>query len=90
MAFVANRAHHAEIGGRTPGSMPALASCLAEEGVVLAPTLLFEGGANRFSVVEELFRSAAYPSRMLAAPLAEAGVGTHAGRGAGARRASGS
>ena len=40
-AFVANRAHHAEIGGRTPGSMPASACSLEEEGVVLSPELLF-------------------------------------------------
>jgi len=30
LAFVANRAHHAEIGGKTPGSMPPDARCLAE------------------------------------------------------------
>jgi len=39
--------------------------------VVLKPTLLFEGGVNRFSVVEELFRSASYPSRMLSDNLAD-------------------
>ena len=38
IAFVANRAHHAEIGGQTPGSMPPNATCLAQEGVVIAPT----------------------------------------------------
>ena len=38
LAFVANRAHHAEIGGKTPGSMPPDARCLAEEGVVIPPT----------------------------------------------------
>ncbi|MGH8245609.1 MAG: hydantoinase B/oxoprolinase family protein, partial [Gammaproteobacteria bacterium] len=37
--FVANRAHFADIGGATPGSMP-LARRLEEEGMVIAPTLL--------------------------------------------------
>ena len=38
--FTANRAHHAEIGGITPGSMPPAAACLAEEGVVIPPLRL--------------------------------------------------
>lgn len=37
VGFVANRAHHAEIGGKTPGSMPPDATCLAEEGIVIRP-----------------------------------------------------
>lgn len=32
--FVANRGHHADVGGRVPGSMPAFSSSLEEEGVV--------------------------------------------------------
>lgn len=63
IGFVANRAHHAEIGGQTPGSMPAAATCLEEEGVVLEPILLFDGGESRFDVVEGRFHAAAYPSR---------------------------
>jgi len=42
-AFVANRAHHADIGASSPGSMP-LATRLDEEGVVIPPTLLMEKG----------------------------------------------
>ncbi len=71
IAFVANRAHHAEIGGRTPGSMPAAATSLEEEGVVLDPILLFEEGKSRFHEVEAIFRSARYPSRMLSDNLAD-------------------
>ena len=70
-AFVANRAHHAEIGGRTPGSMPASACSLEEEGVVLSPALLFDAGKSRFHVIEEIFRSSRYPSRMLDDNLAD-------------------
>ncbi len=39
LAFVANRAHHADIGCARPGSMP-LARTLADEGLVLSPRLL--------------------------------------------------
>jgi N-methylhydantoinase B len=35
--FAASRAHHADIGGPTPGGMPAFSRTLEEEGVVIAP-----------------------------------------------------
>jgi len=38
LGFAASRAHHADIGGRTPGGMPALSVTLEEEGVVIPPT----------------------------------------------------
>lgn len=37
--FVANRAHHADIGATTPGSMP-LARTLEEEGLIISPVLI--------------------------------------------------
>ncbi|PCI09142.1 MAG: 5-oxoprolinase [Gammaproteobacteria bacterium] len=37
--FVVNRAHHADIGSDTPGSMP-LSSSLSEEGLIIEPSLL--------------------------------------------------
>ncbi len=37
VGFAASRAHHADVGGRTPGSMPADSRTLAEEGVVIGP-----------------------------------------------------
>ena len=40
LGFAANRAHHADVGGRVPGSMPADSTTLAEEGVVIAPRVL--------------------------------------------------
>jgi N-methylhydantoinase B len=39
-AFAASRAHHADVGGPTPGSMPADSRTLADEGVVIAPRVL--------------------------------------------------
>jgi N-methylhydantoinase B len=40
LAFAATRAHHADVGARTPGSMPADSRTLDEEGVVIAPRRL--------------------------------------------------
>ena len=38
--FAATRAHHADVGGAVPGSMPAHSRRLEEEGVIIPPTLL--------------------------------------------------
>jgi N-methylhydantoinase B len=40
VGFAVTRAHHADVGGREPGSMPADSRTLAEEGVVIPPTRL--------------------------------------------------
>jgi N-methylhydantoinase B len=40
IAFAANRAHHADVGGPTPGSMPADSTTLEDEGVVIEPRIL--------------------------------------------------
>jgi N-methylhydantoinase B len=39
LGFAASRAHHADVGGPTPGSMPAFSRKLDEEGVVIPPTV---------------------------------------------------
>jgi N-methylhydantoinase B len=41
--FAAARAHHADVGGEVPGSMPARSTRLEQEGVVIAPTLVARG-----------------------------------------------
>lgn len=42
LGFAASRAHHADVGGRIPGSMPADSRTLDEEGLVITPTRLDE------------------------------------------------
>jgi N-methylhydantoinase B len=42
LGFAASRAHHADVGGQTPGSMPAFSRTLEEEGVVIPPTVFDE------------------------------------------------
>ena len=52
IGFCANRAHHADIGSDAPGSMP-VSRALAEEGILIPPTLLMENG----NVDEEFMQS---------------------------------
>ena len=47
IGFAANRAHHADVGGRTPGSMPADSTSLEQEGVVISPQPLSEEALER-------------------------------------------
>jgi N-methylhydantoinase B len=49
IAFAANRAHHADVGGPTPGSMPADSRTLEDEGVVISPRVLDEDAIGELS-----------------------------------------
>jgi 5-oxoprolinase (ATP-hydrolysing) len=61
--YVASRGHHAEIGGISPGSMPAGSTRVEEEGVLIDNWLLVENGRLRERETVELLESAEYPSR---------------------------
>src|SRR4051794_23102858 len=54
IGFAASRAHHADVGGRVPGSMPADSKTLDEEGVVIPPTRLAHGGVPDRELLREL------------------------------------
>ena len=71
MAFVANRAHHAELGGKTPGSMPADASNLEEEGVVIEPTYLVRNHQSNWEEIRNMLSSGKFPTRSLQENLAD-------------------
>jgi len=74
VAFVAARAHHAEIGGCRPGSMPPSARTLVQEGVVIPPTPIGSIDAVDFTEVARLLREAPYPSRAIEDNLADLGA----------------
>ncbi|GAA0620586.1 hydantoinase B/oxoprolinase family protein [Streptomyces crystallinus] len=61
--LVASRGHHAEIGGITPGSMPAFSRTVDEEGVLFDNWLLVRDGRLREAETRELLTGAAHPSR---------------------------
>jgi N-methylhydantoinase B len=49
IGFAANRAHHADVGGPTPGSMPADSRTLEDEGVVISPQPLDDDAIQRLA-----------------------------------------
>src|SRR5262249_26000069 len=52
--FTASRAHHAEIGGIVPGSMPPFSRNLAEEGVLIRNFKLVDAGRSREADLKQL------------------------------------
>ena len=61
--FVGARAHHADIGGITPGSTPPNSRTLEEEGVVIDDFLLVGEGRIREAEFRALLAGARYPAR---------------------------
>jgi 5-oxoprolinase (ATP-hydrolysing) len=61
--YVASRGHHAEIGGISPGSMPASSTRIEEEGVLIDNWLLATGGRFREAETMALLTGAECPSR---------------------------
>ena len=53
VGFAVTRAHHADVGGREPGSMPADSHELGEEGVVIGPSLFDEAIVGRMRNPDE-------------------------------------
>lgn len=59
--FVANRAHHADVGGMSPGSMP-LSTCLFQEGIVIPPVKIVETGRIDDKLMRFLLSNVRTPS----------------------------
>jgi 5-oxoprolinase (ATP-hydrolysing) len=78
--FTANRAHHAEIGGIAPGSMPPLSKTLAEEGVLICNLRLVAAGESRFDELRQLLTGGPYPTRNVEANLADVAAQVAANR----------
>ena len=58
--LVASRAHHADVGGMSPGSMP-LSTELYQEGIIIPPIKLVEGGARNEAVWQLILRNVRTP-----------------------------
>lgn len=61
--YVGARGHHADIGGRTPGSSPPDSTHIDEEGVLIDNFLLVEEGTFREKETRKLLASGKYPCR---------------------------
>ncbi len=69
--FTASRAHHAELGGIRPGSMPPFSRNLAEEGVLVRNFKLIDSGLARWEELRAILLTAQYPTRDVEANLAD-------------------
>jgi hypothetical protein len=75
--FVASRAHHADVGGMSPGSMP-LSTELYQEGIIIPPIRLVDGGKRNEAVWRLILRNVRTPDERegdLAAQLAAHAIG---------------
>ena len=59
--YAVSRAHHADVGGMTPGSMPAGAREIYQEGLRIPPIRLVEGGERNAAAFELLFANVRNP-----------------------------
>jgi N-methylhydantoinase B len=60
IGFAANRAHHADVGGMSPGSMP-LATEIYQEGIILPPIKLWEAGQPNHALLSLILRNVRTP-----------------------------
>jgi len=81
VGFVVNRAHHSEIGGISPGSMPPDARNLEEEGVVIPPFCLMKKGEVDWQGMETILTRGRYPSRSVNENLADLNAALAASQG---------
>lgn len=75
--FVASRAHHADVGGMTPGSLP-LSTEIYQEGIIIPPVKLYRAGVLNEDVLRLILRNVRTPDERrgdLAAQRAAAAVG---------------
>lgn len=75
LGFVANRAHHAEIGGIRPGSMPPNARTLVEEGVVINPQYIVKEGEVQWGKMRAVFLQGPFPTRSIKENIADLSAG---------------
>ncbi len=69
--FVASRGHHADLGGRTPGSMPADSTSLEEEGILIEAFPLVQGGVFDEARIRAVLSGGRWPVRRIEDNLAD-------------------
>jgi N-methylhydantoinase B len=86
--YAAVRAHHADVGGMSPGSMPQGATELVQEGLVIPPVRLVDAGSMNDDVLALLLANVRTPIERrgdIAAQLAACGAGAEGWRTLAAR-----
>jgi N-methylhydantoinase B len=80
IGYVANRAHHADVGGMAPGSMPPGATEIFQEGLRIPPVRLWRGGEESGDIVALLLANSRTPEERLGDLRAQAGANHLGGR----------
>jgi len=74
LGYAANRAHHADVGGAAPGSMPAGATDVLQEGLRIPPVRLFRGGHEDPDLLRLLLANTRTPGERVGDLRAQAGA----------------
>ncbi len=69
--YVASRAHHSDIGGITPGSMPSMSKHINEEGAIFNGEKIVSKGKLKESKILKIFNKGTYPARDTKSNLAD-------------------
>jgi len=80
VGFVVNRAHHAEIGGSRPASMPPDAKNLEEEGVIIAPFYLARNNHVDWKGIRKILEKGPFPTRAVEENIADLNAALAANR----------
>jgi N-methylhydantoinase B len=80
LGFVANRAHHADVGGMAPGSMPGGATEIFQEGLRIPPVRAWRGGHEDPDILALLTANSRTPDERLGDLRAQAGANHLAAR----------
>ena len=72
--YAVNRAHHADVGGLTPGSMPGLSHTLSDEGIIIPPTLFVHEASMSMQITRRFINETRNPQERLGDLSAQAGA----------------
>jgi N-methylhydantoinase B len=74
IGFAANRAHHSDVGGAAPGSMPAGATEIFQEGIRIPPVRLYRGGEEERDLLRLLVANTRTPRERIGDVRAQVGA----------------
>jgi len=74
IGYVANRAHHTDVGGDAPGSIPATATDISQEGLRVPPTMLYRKGEVVGETLDPILSASRTPDERRGDLFAQAGA----------------
>ncbi len=80
VGFAANRAHHSDVGGGTPGSMSSLSTDVYQEGLRIPPVKLSERGRTNQQILDLILSNVRTPTERLGDLRAQQAANTTGGR----------